>query len=218
MTRNEPHAAITGDSTTDKQQKKTRDRHKKHVKERARAASSDDRSINSASGAQDASTGDDIDARGRRRKKRKYKKRPVDRESVDQPVEPITSGRKRKRRYVGGYHHGGDDPDATFIQPEDNPTALPDDVARETQFVLADTKEGLRKQVKERFKLFNENLATFAQEKASVESRMRNLSGASADEVRALYRKVRSSVPVSCVVSACGWTNESSVMWCFEWI
>jgi hypothetical protein len=178
--------------SAERKQKKPSERHSKREKERARAAKDKRRSIPNVNGAQEPSTDDGADAHVSRNKKHKHKKRSEDRESSSERVD--TSMSSRKRRYVGGYLHGGDDPDATFIQPEDNPTALPDDVARETQFVLADTREGLRRQVDERLQLFNQNLASFARERAKMDPRLRKLSGASVDEVRALHWQVRPSI------------------------
>lgn len=102
-----------------------------------------------------------------------------------------TSRSQKRRRFVGGYEHDGDDPDATFIQPEDNPAALPDDVARITKFKPAKTKRGLRDQFEERFMAFKEHLKSFADERATVESRLGEISSASADQLRDLYYTVR---------------------------
>lgn len=71
--------------------------------------------------------------------------------------------RSRKRRkkknaeYVGGYVHAGEDPDAMFIQPEDDAMDLPQDVANETGFVPASSVSGLTAQLKDQQEKFDTN-------------------------------------------------------------
>lgn len=200
-------------TSAEREQKRPRDRHRKRGMERARAAGDGRRSTPNVNGTRH-NTHDGANADARRNKKHKQKKRSVDRESSSERVETTTTS--RKRRYVGGYLHGGDDPDATFIQPEDNPAALPDDVARETQFVLADTKEGLRRQFNERLQIFTDNLAAFARERVKLDTRLRKLSSASVDEVRALHCQVRPLIPELGRLICSKRTDQCAVLRCLD--
>ena len=72
----------------------------------------------------------------------------------------LESGLGAKNRFVGGYLHRGDDPDANFIQPEDDAMDLPDDVAKETGFVPASTISGLTEQLRSQQAKFDAQLAS----------------------------------------------------------
>lgn len=98
---------------------------------------------------------------------------------------------KKRRRYVGGYLHSGDDVDATFIQPEDNANALPDDVARELAFKLGKTKAELRSQLATIAQTLTTNLRAFDAERASVKQLTKRAPTLTLEKLTALHQQVR---------------------------
>ncbi|TYZ69178.1 hypothetical protein PybrP1_012175 [[Pythium] brassicae (nom. inval.)] len=95
----------------------------------------------------------------------------------------------KKRRYVGGYFHSGDDADATFIQPEDNANALPDDVARGIGFRLGKSKAELKAQLAAIADALTAHLRTFRDEKDLVTQKSKRASSLPVDELLAFYRQ-----------------------------
>ncbi|KAG7390626.1 hypothetical protein PHYPSEUDO_007088 [Phytophthora pseudosyringae] len=102
--------------------------------------------------------------------------------------------RKRKkhktnsRHFVGGYEHDGEDDG--FIQPEGNPTELPEDVVRETELKLANTKDELMDQLQEIFAQQQENMAGFHEEKKVVKQQMKHLAEIPLADLQALHKKI----------------------------
>lgn len=96
----------------------------------------------------------------------------------------------KKRRYVGGYFHSGDDVDATFIQPEDNANALPDDVARGIGFKLGKSKAELKAQLATIAGQLTTNLREFKDQKDLISQRNKRVSAMPADELEDFYRQV----------------------------
>lgn len=98
---------------------------------------------------------------------------------------------KKRRRYVGGYLHSGDDVDATFIQPEDNANALPDDVARAIGFKLGKSKGELKAQLATSASSLTENLRAFNDQKDLIDLKIKRASALTTEELRDFHRQVR---------------------------
>ncbi|KAF1335548.1 hypothetical protein FI667_g1309, partial [Globisporangium splendens] len=96
---------------------------------------------------------------------------------------------RKRRRYVGGYLHGGDDADSAFIQPEDNPNALPDDVVREIGFKLGKSKAELKAQLATIASLLKENLHEFKDQKELIDQKIKRASALSLEELTKFYRQ-----------------------------
>ncbi|KAG1713109.1 hypothetical protein DVH05_000835 [Phytophthora capsici] len=111
--------------------------------------------------------------------------------SVDQH-----SRRRRKkhktsrRRFVGGYEHNLVDDDGKFIQPEGNPTELPEDVIREINLKLSSTKDGLMAQLQEIYAQQLENMARFHEEQTVVNQQLQNFKQMPSADLHALRRKM----------------------------
>lgn len=116
---------------------------------------------------------------------------------VDRSPADSSNPRKKQRRsrnkkhYVGGYEHDGDDPDANFIQPEDNANSLPDDVAREVRFnIKGKTANELLALLHDNLSLFKQNIAMFESEKAQMKRKLKKLVGLNDTEMREVYEEV----------------------------
>lgn len=92
---------------------------------------------------------------------------------------------------MGGYLHSGDDVDATFIQPEDNPNALPDDVAREIGFKLGKSKAELKAQLATSASSLTANLRAFNDQKDLIDLKIKRASALTSEELRDFHRQVQ---------------------------
>lgn len=98
---------------------------------------------------------------------------------------------RTKNHYVGGYEHDGDDPDANFIQPEDNANSLPDDVAREVRFnIKGKTAKELLALLHQYLSHFKQNLATFESEQSQMKRKLKKLTGLNDTEMHEVYEEV----------------------------
>jgi hypothetical protein len=104
--------------------------------------------------------------------------------------------KKRRRIYVGGYDHDGDNRDAVFIQPEGNPEELPEDVVREVGVRLATTKHALLVQLEDTFAQQQKNMTSFHAEQNDVDQKMKDLAGMPLSDLQELGRKVSLAVAV----------------------
>lgn len=95
---------------------------------------------------------------------------------------------KKRRRYVGGYWHHGEDADSTFIQPEDSAMDLPDDVRKQTHFKLAESIDGLKHQLAVESENFEMALCQFYSVKRSIS--FDTSSALDHNELNDLYDKV----------------------------
>jgi hypothetical protein len=116
----------------------------------------------------------------------------------DPPVQrrSRSESRPKKRRYIGGYEHGSADADGSFIQPEGNPTELPDDVVKELKFKLGTTKAELRSQLEMVADRFLENLGDFDEMKKEVATRLELTASLDEVELQDVNHKVRSLASV----------------------
>lgn len=106
-------------------------------------------------------------------------------------AEPTRVRSSKKRRYVGGYFHSGDDADATFIQPEDDANALPDDVARDIGLRLGKSKAELKAQLATVAGTLTANLRAFEDEKDLITQKSKRASSLPVNELQDFYRQVR---------------------------
>lgn len=97
---------------------------------------------------------------------------------------------KRKRKYVGGYRHDGDDEDANFIQPEHGEQSLPDDVADGVGFKLGATKNDLEKQRRQTYRLLKSSIRRGEERKQLLDQTYRKFHSLEPSELHELYDKV----------------------------
>ncbi|KAK1941280.1 hypothetical protein P3T76_007146 [Phytophthora citrophthora] len=112
--------------------------------------------------------------------------------SVEQ--HPKRQRKKQKsslRRFVGGYEHNLVDDDGKFIQPEGNPTELPEDVIREIKLKLRSTKDGLMAQLQEIYAQQLEKMANFHEEQKVVNQQLKDIGQMPSADLHALRRKMR---------------------------
>ncbi|KAL3670215.1 hypothetical protein V7S43_004528 [Phytophthora oleae] len=111
--------------------------------------------------------------------------------SVDQhPRRQRKKHKTSRRRFVGGYEHNLVDADGMFIQPEGNPTELPEDVIREIRLKLRSTKDGLMAQLQEIYAQQLENMASFQKEQNMVNQQLQNLGKMPSADLHVLENKM----------------------------
>ncbi|TMW60707.1 hypothetical protein Poli38472_000749 [Pythium oligandrum] len=94
----------------------------------------------------------------------------------------------KKRRYVGGYVHGTEDPEGRFIQPEGDLAGLPEDILRELNIKLGKSKGELRNQLNTVADRLLENLRVFELKKKEALISLNRVLSLNDDEAHQVNR------------------------------